>query len=456
MEELSRRSVLVGGVSLVAGAALVGCGSDPNTQQDSLALAEHHPQNYPPDVLPLNVPPSSSNKGLSLSEEPNPYIDEIGRGYDSTFDETRMFFVDGDVVRSSHNSIGGATGDSLNFELTETQESYYAFTKKSARAKARWKIFSGEGRARKTSEKTSNSYTLHICALARRFDDSHNLRNGSLKLTKEGEALYQRFKDRPAELLKLLGDSYISGIVPGAELLIDIQYETSSRSSKGRASADLAAAVKGFGSASGSYGQLINATSAAKRVKVNLVGLDGLDLPQEYTAERATALIEQFLKNKDVATKSFYTNYRPIHELTLKGRPLDFVNYEDLSRRERFIAEAESLIELLDRVEADAEYVRDNPAEFNDETKKRADADLILARQSRSLVFDIGEPAYAKYRQTGYFNFDYKAFAGVLPQFSTYEQVEPAAPTPPPPKPRPKPETRTRCNGSCRDGPIGR
>lgn len=452
MTQLSRRNVVIGGASIAATATLLGCGRKVQSDANGSGVesAEAHFPNYPPDVLPLNLPPSSPNKALTDSD---PYVDELGRGFDSVFDETKMFFVTGEVIRSDYNPTTGDARDSLAYELLESQDSYYAFTKKSARAKARYKLFSGSGRASKTSEKTSNSYSLHICALARRFDPMHSLKNGTVALTEEGERLYRRYKDRPGELIKLLGDSYVAGVLPGAELLLDIRFETSSKTARGNASAALRLSYGKLASGSASYGQVINSASSVKRVTVNITGVDGLPIPRLYTAEEANQLIQQFLRNTDVATTAAYMNYRPIRELTRNGRPLDFVDYEVLSRRERFVSEAEAQLEYLDRVEADAVYVVGNENEFDSNTLDRARSDLPAIKTARNRIFDIGEAAYGRFRNTGSHDFDYRVFETISPTFQTYEQIEPAKPTPAP-TPRPKAEPRSRCNGSCRDGPI--
>jgi hypothetical protein len=275
--------------------------------------------------------------------------------------------------------------------------------------------------------------------LARRVDQSFQLNKNTIRLIKEAEQATLGERD-PNRRLRDWGDTFVAGVVPGSELLIDIKFETSSRSAKTDCKASMSASYGKMVSGSGSYSQVISSAKSYKKVTVDIVGVDATGVPKQYTADEAQKMVEHFLATPDKQSSVWEMNLRPVSDLSLRGRKLDWVDFQGIRRRENFLAAAEVSMAYLHYGQIDAEYVRDNPSEFDKATFDRASKDLQDIVVARKKLLDIGEDAYADFRNDGKTGakFDVARFDGVMPKLDEYVQQER---TPPPtPKPRPKPK----------------
>jgi hypothetical protein len=445
MFDLRRRTMLEGMGALALAAGLEGCLAAKPQATTGTGL-----------ILPLHLAAqgSSMKSGAAAAapdpSQPQPYIDQVGRGCDTVFDELKGPMVTGTVVRSPVSPTEFDVRNGLKYQMIESQSDYYSLTKKSARAKGRFGLFSGGGGGSKVNEKTSNSYTLHICALARRMDQSYQLNKDTIKLTKDAEAVIRGERD-PHRRLRDWGDSFVAGVIPGSELFIDIQFETRSKTAKTNCAASVSASYGKLVSGSGSYSQVISSANSYKKVVVEITGLDATGVPRQYTADEAQRIIEHFLSTPDAQASVWAMNTRPVSDLVLRGRKLDWVDFQEMRRRETFLGQAEASLLYLDNGQTDAEYVRANPGEFDKATQDRAAKDLEEIVRARTAIFGICDDAYADFRNDGQSGpkFDPARITGVLPTLTEYVQVEPS---PPPPKPRPKPQPEYRDH----DRPHGR
>lgn len=380
---------------------------------------------------------SSVDKSGAVAE--GPYVDELGRGVDTVFDEGKRYFVTGELVRSSVLPEGVTNANELKYQLIENQQDYHSLIRRSAKAKGRWKIFSGGASGSSRTEARSNSYSLHVCAVARRYDAAHYLKNGTVRLTEDGETFIRSIARDRGRLLRSLGDMYVAGVQPMAELIVDIRFETSSSSNRRRCSASVSAGVSGLVSGSGSFKQLIDNASAYKRVTVEISGLTADQTPHAFTANEATELVRSFLSRTDGAANTAWTSTRDVGDLTLRrGLMPEWVNFTERMRREQFVATGESSMDYLIDARADAEYVAANPVEFDGATRDRAAQDLIAISQTMDRIAALGNAAHAHFRDTGQNGsmFDPAPLKDGLPDFDDYVQIEPTPPAKKKRKPR--------------------
>jgi hypothetical protein len=449
MSDLSRRVFVAQGMAAAAVlVALPGCKSQNNGGNQNNSVSQNNEVVGADLTLPLDLdlPGQSSDQKSggpqSLAPDPSnpdPYVDQVGRGCDTTFDELRRPMITGTLIRSPIAPTEFDVRNGLKWKMIETQTDYYSLTRKSARAKGRYKLFKARGSGSKASEFTSNSYSLHICALARRVDQSFQLNKDTIRLTKEAEQVILGERD-PNRRLRDWGDTFVAGVIPGSELFIDIKFETSSRSAKTDCRTSISASYDKMVSGSGSYSQVISKAKFYKTVTVEIVGLDDKGVPKQYTADEAQKMVEHFLATPDKQSSVWEMNLRPVGDLSLRGRRLDWVDFQAIRRRENFLAEAETSMTYLHYGEIDAEYVRDNSSEFDKATFDRASKDLQDIGVARKKLLDIGEDAYAAFRNDGKTGakFVLARFDGVMPELEEYVQRERTPP--PPPKKRPKPE----------------
>lgn len=236
-------------------------------------------------------------------------------------------------------------------------------------------------------------------------------------------------------------------------MFIDIKFETSSRSAKSNCKASFSASYGKLASGTGSYSQVISEAKHYKNVTVNIIGVMSGGVPKEFTVNESQQIIERFLANQDKQTNVWEMNLRPVSDLSLRGRKLDWVDFQALRLRSNFLAEAESSMEYLHYGEIDAQYVRDNQNEFDDATIQRASKDLQDIAVARKKIDDIVDDAYADFRNDGKTGakFQLARFDAVMPKLIDYDQKEPTPPpTPQPPRPRPKPERDSSRPDGCR------
>ncbi|HEY5712627.1 MAG TPA: hypothetical protein VIT38_12100 [Allosphingosinicella sp.] len=403
-------------------------------------------QGKPEDTSNLLMAPrrATPNPQFSNVEE---YVDQLGRGFDSVFDDTNRFLAEGEIKRSNVNPTEHDARNTLDYLLLENQDSYYNFVSKTARAKGRYKIVEASGSASTETEEITNSYSIHVCSIARRFDKSHQYKNGTIGLTEESKAVLRNLRGNKDLSLKFFGDSFISGVIPGAELFIDIQFETATSSSKRECKASLDVNVSKIGNGSVSYSQLIREARGYKRCIIKVLGLDAETTSRQFdSGEAAFEAISRFLAAADGPSTAAFMNYRPISELSLNGQVLDWVNNRELLAREAFVARLETRLAYLDLAQADAGYVSANPSEFDPQTRERAQSDTLLIGASRERVLQVGRDAYGEFKDTGKTSrqFALTRLDGLLPSLKTYQQIEPPPPSPqaPPPPPPPPPEPR--------------
>lgn len=437
MSDLSRRDFVAQGMAAAAVlAALPGCA------RGNHELVEANEVVGAGFTLPLDL----AGQSPVLKRAPtvtDPYVDQVGRGCDTIFDNLKGLMVTGTLIRSPVSPTEFDVRNGLKYQQVETQEAYYSLTSKSARAKGRYKAFSASGSGSKVNELTTNSYSLHICALARRVDQSFQLKNDTIRLTKGAEDVIRGERDSDRRL-RDWGDSFVAGVIPGSELFIDIKFQTSSRSEKTDCKASIAASFSNLVSGSGSYSQVISSARSYKNVVVEIIGLDATSVPKQFTAEEAQRIIERFLATPDTQSSVWAMNLRPVSDLSLRGRKLDWVDFQAMRRRENFLAKAESCLTYLDRGQIDAEYVRGNRSEFDQATFDRASNDLGGIAAARERILVIGSDAYDTFRNDGKTSpkFDPAMFDAVMPKLAEYVQREPTPQPAPAPRPQPKPAPR--------------
>jgi hypothetical protein len=372
---------------------------------------------------------------VAVTNNAAPYADQIGRGWDSVFGATRRYFVTGNVIETRMLPDGVYIPSDFVYTLAETQAQYESATSFTAKAKGRAGLVKAKASLSTALQNANSSYAIHVCALARKVGPIYIIQNGTLALTEEARQAIQkaRYKDH---LLRDMGDSYISGVLPASELFIDLMYETASASSRSTLTASLKASYGGLVSGSATFSQMMSNATGHKNVKLTATGINGVS--KDLKPEDVLAMSSDFFA-QDSRTEYAIRQYpRNISELTLNGVPLDWVNQEALQRRTRFVQAAENKLQDLVDAAADSQYVQNNPAEFDEMTQSRARADFPVISRAYARIQSIVDDARREFEQNGMTTrkFDVANLEDEVPDLKMYLQIEP-----PPPPPAPAPAT---------------
>lgn len=439
---ITRRMALAGGASLAAVPMLHGCSSSRSTFSID-------------DIVAIEP---TDEKTLSLSD----YADQLGRGFDSVLGETRGVFVKGDVRETRIAPDDRDRANKVTYHLVEDQQSYSFLRAMSASARARFGSFGGGGSTSRSTFKQTSSYSIHICALARRFDRSLVLDSRSIKLSDEAGRQISNSRNRrgwtqdgKSQMLRAYGDQFVSAVTSGSELFFDLEFTCASRADMDRLKASISASYGSLVSGGGSFSQVISSASSRKTVNMTLSGIDGRGVPATISADEAQRIISRFLDNDQLNAQPIYLTPRDVMEAPMRSGSADWVDFPQRTTRQRFFDDAAGVIEYLEMVLVDADYVRRNPDEFDSQTLDRALKDQEGASAYLKLVEDAAQDAYNEFRSSGQTGPAFsRRFDVTSLGLRKYEQKTPT-PQPAPQRPPPAPR-RDPCGYGCRPEPSSR
>lgn len=441
----SRRQIMQGTAAIGASCLLPSCGAG---SEGSVSTGE----SYLNSMLPLPDVAGFTKAGTAAEGDVQRYADQIGRGFDSVFDESRRYFVEGEMANTLITPHPDYLPNTLKYELVENQSQYRAVISRSAKAKGRYGIFKARGGGSSQTEKTNNSYSLRVCAVAKKFGPAITLKNGTTRLSREAIGVIRTARNNKNALLLGMGDNYISGILPASELFIDIIFETSSSSSRRALKASISGSFGRIASGSGSYSELIGSARSYKRVVIELTGINGVS--REFSPDNAWSMIENFYNDTTTQAYAAQIFRREVSELVVNNQSVDWVDVRARAQRENFVSEAEASLLYLANGRADAEYVAANVDEFAAETIERAQADLQAIQSAEGRIIQAGAEARLDFDESGSTTakFDPARIADALPTLKGYLQKEPTPAPASTPAPRPKPprEPRDRPSDGCR------
>lgn len=422
---MERRSFMAG-IGAFSGLTLAGCGEGDQAAEPSV-------------FLPFSsAPVANSNKRLLQVQEDDSYIEQLGRSGDSVTGELWGALVTGERVRTRVSPTAEYSYASLNHEVVETQSHYRARIRSSAKAKARYQIFSGSGSISQDREDSKDSYSLRVMALAKRFDHAVVFRDGTARIVNDAEANIRRRRRNPNLLLAQYGNGYVASARPSNELLIDIVFGTSSESKRVDLRGQLSAGISGLGSARGSYSQFLSSATSAKSVSIFIAGLDRTFDWRRLSEGETEDALARFYSDE---TRPAFANLelRSLRNISFDRQPIDWAKQVDIVRREQFASRATEILEILNDVMTDSKYVIDNPSEFDPGTRSRALDDNSQARAAARRVSDLASATFAEFRDTGVTGsaFGRERLDQTVPEFKTYVQIESTASPVTPSAPRP-------------------
>lgn len=399
MDPISRRAFVgtTGAVTLSAG--LIGCRESADQPVDT----DKRPREDQSSSRSILVQSAEAGRGESLVEKDSSgvYLDELGRSYDSAFDESLAPYARGTVRREDVVGPDDATGRDIDYQTTESQSTYYAAKSFSASAKGGFGPIKAKGSISSSTVETANSYNFHLITTCRRHDRPFVLDNADTAPIDQARAIVSRNWNSDRYLMRMFGDKFVNRIVPIDLLFVDIVVQTHSESQKKSLAASLKASFAGIAKGKGSYSELIESASSAKNVSAKVIGFKGNIKSTDLSATEVDRVINEFFDSKDAGARTARIDLRDIRELKVNGHIPDWIDFSELSQRRRFVQDANARWIELDQREIDALYVSANKEEFDQSTYDRARSDLTKIRQSKLAVEKVAQDAYDHFKNDG-------------------------------------------------------
>jgi hypothetical protein len=401
MRFFTRREAMASGttVALMLGA---GCGEDTVATKQN----EQAEQSGKARISLGRESPSVHNKRLDqaikLNEaEPLPYVDLMGRGFDSGVQDTMGEIAKGKIITTKVSPGPSGTGNDIRYALTENQQSYYALRQFSAKAKGSYGAFSAKGRISAAHEESSNSYGLHVCVTCIRRDDQITFDKSTLAIADSArDELERRWRDH-GRLVKTYGDSYVHSVSPEAHLFIDFIFQTASEAEKKSLSVSVKAKYAGIASGKASYSELVQSASSSRNIGILVTGFRGELAPSKIDVNEVDRLVKEFLAGQGKGASIGEVETRSVRELKLNGQSPGWVNSTDLAKRQRFFSAVAARLVYLDQREADALYVNNNSGEFAADVVQRAKGELPRIRDAKFQVDAVAKDAYGEFLDDG-------------------------------------------------------
>lgn len=388
------------------------------------------------------------------SEDPAKYFAELGLSYDTVFDETRIPVLLGKPIASSASP--SEQKDIFFYEFASNQQEFSKITKMSASGKGSFGFGKASASASRKKFFSSNSYSCYIIGYMRLVYPKYHfdLRQTTLEPNFE-TYLRNNQRRRIDEVERKVGDEVITSVTLCSEILVKVEIQSQSETQKESIKAS-ASASGSMASGAAKFSSIINKITSSKKIVISVFG----DIPNQFIENTTADAIDKFLldfsKNSVPNFSILEFNSQPISNIPQLLNFNDIVNNDELEKRKEFISTINNLYEDLLDWKEDILYASSdsNKAEFTDEVKKIAVADLKICEAHLKQLEGLIKNARQHWLSTGTNGtaFNMESLTMFPTEFPIYERVAPPEPVPAA-KPKPKPKPRRERSDHQTDRP---